>query len=72
MELASMLRPSDFGMLRNRQVFEAISTLSSKDLKVDFLTVSDALKRHGTHNQVGGDAYLTKLATANATATTTA
>lgn len=45
----------------NRKIFNAIKTLSDNHNPVDFLTVSDELKRTGDLEIIGGVAFLTQL-----------
>jgi len=52
------LDPQDFFIERHRWIFEAMTSIEGK---VDYLTVSDALKNAGKLKEVEGDAFLTRL-----------
>ncbi len=59
--VSEMLRPETFYEPRNQKVYEAIQTLSMKELPVDIMTVVEELKREGTFEDVGGAAYLMEI-----------
>lgn len=52
------LRNSSFYLSEHREIFRAITTLHLNKKPVDVLTVSEELKRSGTLDGVGGQAYL--------------
>jgi replicative DNA helicase len=55
------LNPGDFYINRNRQVFEAIRTLSDQGLKADIITIVEELRRTGELDGAGGPAYVASL-----------
>lgn len=57
----TLLRPSDFYHHANRLVFEAVSGLFMAHTPVDLVTVSSALHKAGTFEQIGGGSYLTHI-----------
>ena len=59
--VADLLRPESFYSDRNRHIFEAIRTLSSKEAPVDVLSVAEQLRTMGTLEQAGGVVYLSDL-----------
>lgn len=59
--VADLLRPESFYSDRNRHIFEAIRTLSSKEAPVDVLSVAEQLRTMGTLEQAGGVVYLSEL-----------
>jgi len=56
-----IVNPECFYKETHRKIFSAIKTLSDNHNPVDFLTVSDELKRTGDLEFVGGVAFLTQL-----------
>ena len=59
--VADLLRPESFYSDRNRHIFEAIRTLSSKEAPVDVLSVAEQLRTMGALEQAGGVVYLSDL-----------
>ncbi len=55
------LKPDHFYFEANREIFEAAKNLSLQHQPVDLLTVTEALKKRKTIDQVGGIAYLADL-----------
>jgi replicative DNA helicase len=60
-EVAQILNPEDFYIIRNRWIWEAFIHLHEKRTPIDFLTVNQELEQSGQLNEVGGSAYLTSL-----------
>ena len=60
-EVAQIIIPEDFYIIRNRWVWEAFIRLHEKRSPIDFLTVNQELELSGQLNEVGGSAYLTSL-----------
>ena len=56
------LRPGDFYDPANREIFDAMTALSSASRPVDMVTVDEELSRRGKLEAVGGSAYLVELA----------
>lgn len=60
--VVDQLRPQDFYDPVFRTVYEAMCELHTAGSVIDFVTVSDRLKDDQPLNQLGGSAFLTKLA----------
>jgi len=45
----------------HRDIFEAMSELSSRSEAIDAITLAEEMKRHGTFQQAGGPAYLAEI-----------
>lgn len=61
------IRPEDFYKEANKEIFEAIITLSNKNEPVDLITLSEELKNRGNLENVGGISYLAELSSGVAT-----
>ena len=59
--VADLLRSEVFYKDQNRYIYEAIRTLSAKDLPIDVMTVGEMLKTQGTLEKAGGLVYLSDL-----------
>lgn len=66
-----MIRPDDFYKEANREVFETIIVLFSKNEPVDLITLSEELKRRGTLDNIGGVTYIANLSSSVATTANT-
>lgn len=60
-DLAQLLRPDDFYIIRNRWIWEAYQRLHERRIPLDFLTVTQELESTGRLAEIGGAAYLTSL-----------
>ena len=60
-EVAEVLRPTDFYRAHHGTIFAAILDLYERREPVDIVTVSETLERQGQLEAVGGSAYLTSL-----------
>ena len=60
-DVLDILSPHNFYKEQNKIIFETITKLFADSLPVDILTVSEALKKNGQHQLVGGDYYLVYL-----------
>lgn len=60
-EVANILEPSDFYILRNRYVFEAYQTIVGRNEPIDYMTLLSQLKTSGKLEEIGGAAYLMHL-----------
>jgi replicative DNA helicase len=60
-EIVETLTKNDFFNLSHGEIFEAIAGLVREGNPVDLVTASDALKRRGTLEAVGGRKYLAEL-----------
>jgi replicative DNA helicase len=62
------LAPEDFYREANGLIFQTMRELSEANEPVDLITLSEALKKNGALEKIGGYAYLVELADAVATA----
>ena len=60
-EIAEILKPSDFYKPANGKVYAAIAALYEKQQPIDILTVSEELERRGQIEEIGGRAALADL-----------
>lgn len=60
-KVAAFLRPEDFYRERNGAIYSVMLELYDRHEPVDFLTVTDELKRIGRYEEVGGLGYLSQL-----------
>lgn len=60
-ELASSLKKEDFFTEAHQNIFAAMEELIRKNQPVDLITLTDALEKEGTLENVGGITYLTGL-----------
>ena len=60
-EINLLLTPQDFFIAAHRNVFNAISGLSTASLPFDLITLSEKLERDGELERSGGFAYLAEL-----------
>ncbi|MGI5836633.1 MAG: replicative DNA helicase [Chloroflexota bacterium] len=60
-KVAAFLKPEDFYRERNGAIYTVMLDLYDRHEPVDFLSVSDELKRIGRYEEVGGLAYLSQL-----------
>ena len=61
MQDIGFLKPEHFFLLKNGLIFEAMQRLWARGDAIDSLTVAIELERFGKLEDVGGDAFLTKL-----------
>lgn len=59
--VAAFLKSSDFYILRNAYIWEALERIQERGDKADFIVVQEELKALGRLNDVGGPAYLLQL-----------
>ena len=55
------LRPEDFSKEAHAEIYRAITILYEKGEPIDYITLSDVLKRRGSLEKIGGRAYLSEL-----------
>ena len=60
-EVMDRLHPPDFYIPAHQAIFEAMRELFDTNQAIDAVTVSEALRRRGELEKVGGVAYLTRL-----------
>jgi len=60
-EVAQVIQPDDFYIVRNRWIWEACIRLYEKRQPIDFVTLSTELEEFNQLTEVGGKAYLTLL-----------
>ncbi len=60
-KVLDILMPQDFYREGHRKVFSAMIDLFDKSEPVDFITLTEALKKKGTLEDAGGIAYITSL-----------
>lgn len=61
LEVAGFLKPVAFSREKNRWIFAAILDLHEAREPIDFLTLSDLLRKRGQLEQIGGESYLISL-----------
>lgn len=59
--VSEMLTPESFYVKAHEIIYEAMSSLAFSQHPIDYLTVSDELRRTGHLEEVGGEAYVTSL-----------
>jgi replicative DNA helicase len=60
-EVGPILADADFYDPKHRQVYRAVTSLEERGERVDILTLSGELARHGWLDAIGGEAYLREL-----------
>ncbi|RMG91684.1 MAG: replicative DNA helicase [Chloroflexi bacterium] len=60
-DVSSFLRPDAFYRVQNRWVYEAILSLSDRREPIDFVTLTEELRRREQLEEVGGEAYIISL-----------
>ena len=55
------LRPADFYLKQNREIFETIYTMFSYSRPIDGITVADEMRRNGTYDETTTRPYLAQL-----------
>lgn len=70
-DAVQIVTADDFFILRNKWVFEAIQALADRSEKIDYLTVTEELRRNGKLAEIGGMVYLTQLSNATPDSTNT-
>ncbi len=60
-ELAQLIVPDDFYIIRNRWIWEACTRLITKRSPIDLLTIREELENHNQLEEIGGPAYLMSL-----------
>lgn len=59
--VASFLNAEDFYILRHTYIWEALTRISERNEKADFVTVQEELRQMSRLNDIGGPAYLLQL-----------
>lgn len=59
--IAELIRPETFYEPRHQKIFAAIQALNMEEKPVDFMTVTEELKRLGTLDDIGGIPYIMEL-----------
>ncbi len=60
-EVMDQIHPEDFYVPAHQAIFEAMRTLFDTSQPIDVVTVSEALRRQGELEKIGGVQYLTRL-----------
>ncbi len=60
-KVSAFLKPEDFYRERNGTIFSVMLSIYDRHQPVDFLTLSDELKREGRYDEIGGLDYLSHL-----------
>lgn len=60
-DVSSRIRGGDFFRDAHRRIFEAMSRLADRRIRIDFVTLKDELLRTSDLEEVGGPAYLSAL-----------
>jgi replicative DNA helicase len=63
-EVAGFLKPDAFYRSHNRWIYDAILSLNERHDPVDYLTVTEELRRRGQLEEIGGEAYVLSLVNA--------
>jgi len=61
-KISDMMQPEDFYREAHRLIFSAAMLLFERGEAIDFITVTDILRRDGGLEQAGGISYITSLA----------
>ena len=61
LRLAAILKPTDFYIVRHKWIWQALGFLTERGSPLDYLTISEELKRLGRLKELGGVSYLTAL-----------
>ncbi len=61
-DIAQILQPDDFYIVRNRWVWEAFTRLHDRRIPIDYITVTQELEQSNQLIELGGPAYITALA----------
>lgn len=59
--IASFLTADDFFILRHRYIWDALTRISQRNEKPDFVTVQDELRALGQLSEIGGPAFILNL-----------
>lgn len=68
-QVADLVEAADFYDKRHECIFEAMRSLFAQSVRIDIITVAEAMRQQGTISALsasGGDAYLAELANQNA------
>lgn len=60
-EVIDILKAESFYKEENQKIFRAILNLFAADKAIDLLTVTDQLRKDGTLEEIGGQAYISEL-----------
>jgi replicative DNA helicase len=60
-DVANILNPKDFFILRHEWIFEAMMTLQQRGIEPEYILVIDELRAKGRLDDIGGAAYITYL-----------
>ena len=60
-DVMDKLRPSDFYLRQNREIFETIYTMFSYSKPVDGVTVAEEMQKNGTYDELTTRNYLVQL-----------
>jgi replicative DNA helicase len=60
-ELAQILQPEHFYIIRNGWIWQAYSNLNTRQVPIDLLTVAEELEKHNQLIEAGGQPYLVSL-----------
>jgi replicative DNA helicase len=60
-ELAQILQPEHFYIIRNGWIWQAYSNLNTRQVPIDLLTVAEELEKHDQLIEAGGQPYLVSL-----------
>ena len=60
-EIAQIVKPDDFYIVRNRWIWEAFIHLVEQRIPVDFLTICEELENKNRLAEIGGQSYIMSL-----------
>lgn len=59
--ISEILTPDHFGSIRNRLIYEVMTSMVSQGEDIDLITVRDELKKRGQMDAAGGETYLANI-----------
>ena len=60
-EVIDQLRPDDFYLRQNREIYEAIYSMFNYSMTIDPVTVLENMKKNGTYDEAGSRGYVLQL-----------
>lgn len=60
--LSAVLKPEDFYFVKHGYIWSALERIAAQNDRIDFVTITDELRKAGKLDDIGGQAYLLSLA----------